>query len=186
MTKEDQQQEKHIRRGDHQNRYLIYVRKSTDDEDIQKNSLKFQKQEVALFAQRQKLDIADVTLPGFATAGIIAEKHSAFKVDDDFEITKAGKMVVKIERPKFRRLLFYLKRGHFKGVIIYCWDRSCRNDGDEVAIKRLIQDGVDIRFVATTYETSSSGALHMDVEGMFAKHHSRLTSEKVTAWHRAA
>ena len=181
MKQNPDELEKRILRGDLKDHYVIYVRKSTDDEDIQKNSLKFQKQEDTRYAQRERLPIATVTLPGFATSGIISEKHSAFKVGEEFEITKSGRMILKIERPKFHRLLFYLQRGCFKGVIFYCWDRACRNDIDKVAIKRLIQAAVDIRFVTTTYENNSSGEVRMDIEGMFAQHQSRVTSDKVTA-----
>jgi len=36
-------------------------------------------------------------------------------------------------------------------------------------------------FVLATYDDTSSGALHMDIDGMFAAHHSRVTSEKIRA-----
>ena len=39
--------------------------------------------------------------------------------------------------------------------------------------------GVDIKFSMAEYSKTSSGALHMDIDGMFAQHHSRVTSEKV-------
>ena len=40
--------------------------------------------------------------------------------------------------------------------------------------------GVDVRFALTSYDKSSSGELHMDVDGMFSEHHSRVTREKVS------
>ena len=43
-----------------------------------------------------------------------------------------------------------------------------------------MRKGVDIRFVLAKYDKTSSGALHMDIDGMFAEHHSRVTSEKVS------
>jgi hypothetical protein len=43
-----------------------------------------------------------------------------------------------------------------------------------------MRKGVDFRFAYAEYEKSSSGALHMDIDGMFSQHHSRVTSEKVT------
>ncbi len=171
---------KDILKGKYREHYLLYARKSTDDEDLQKNSILFQKKENIRYARQNGIKIAEISLAGFARNGIIAEKHSAFKVAEAFEVTEAGQMILTIERPKFHKLVYYLNRKCFRGVIVYCWDRACRNEGDEVALKRLMQNGADIRFVTTRYEKSSAGALHMDIDGMFATHHSRVTSEKVT------
>ena len=43
-----------------------------------------------------------------------------------------------------------------------------------------MKQGIDFRFAYATYDKTSSGALHMDIDGMFSEHHSRVTSEKVT------
>ena len=43
-----------------------------------------------------------------------------------------------------------------------------------------MNQGVDIRFVTTAYDDSSSGTLHMEIDSIFARHHSRVTSEKVS------
>jgi len=40
--------------------------------------------------------------------------------------------------------------------------------------------GVDIRFTLAQYDKNSAGELHMDIDGMFSEHHSRVTREKVT------
>jgi hypothetical protein len=47
-----------------------------------------------------------------------------------------------------------------------------------------MRKGIDVRFVYANYDKTSAGALHMDIDGMFAEHHSRVTSEKVrlTTW----
>ena len=47
-----------------------------------------------------------------------------------------------------------------------------------------MRKGVDVQFVYAKYDKTSAGALHMDIDGMFAEHHSRVTSEKVrlTTW----
>jgi len=39
--------------------------------------------------------------------------------------------------------------------------------------------GVDFRFTLASYDKTSAGALHMDIDGMFAEHNSRVTREKV-------
>ncbi len=46
-------------------------------------------------------------------------------------------------------------------------------------IKRLQKAGCDVQFSLTDYAKSSSGILHQDVDGMFAKFVSEVTSEKV-------
>lgn len=168
-----------IKAGKYKNQFLIYNRKSTDEPENQKNSLKYQKSENTRFAFREHLSIADVTLEEFCTNGIISEKHSAFKEDTDLIISENGIVQYKIDRPKFYQLIQFLNAGYFKGVIVLCWDRISRNKGDETIIRKLIKSGVEFRFVLATYDKTSAGALHMDIDGMFAEHHSRVTSEKV-------
>jgi site-specific DNA recombinase len=160
--------------------YLIYNRKSTDEKNNQKNSISYQKAENSRFSDRQNFPIAPISIKGFCTEGIISEKHSAFKEDNEITFTDDGQVQYHIERPKFQRLSYFLSKGLFKGVIFLCWDRASRNKGDETIIRKLMNNGIDFRFVYATYDDSSSGALHMDVDGMFSAHHSRVTSEKVT------
>jgi hypothetical protein len=169
---------KEIISGKYRDMYLVYNRKSTDDADNQKNSIKYQKAVNIRFSFDKKLPIAKLTLQGFCTDGIISERHSAFKEDELIEILD-GKVTFRIERPKFQLLVEYLLKGYFKGVIFLCWDRASRNDGDGLVIKRLVKMGSDLHFSLTEYAKSSSGILHQDVDGMFAKYVSQVTSEKV-------
>lgn len=159
--------------------YLIYTRKSTDDSDNQKNSISYQKTEILRYAVHERLPIAPATIENFCKDGIISEHHTGFKEDDYFAINKDGSITLKIERPKFAQLVQYLHEKKFKGVIFLCWDRASRNDNDDNILKKLRKLGIDIRFAQATYDHSSAGDLHMDTDGMFAKHHSRVTSEKV-------
>ena len=168
-----------IESGHFKNHYLVYNRKSTDEPDNQKNSIMYQKSENSRFASRERLPVANVSIEGFCINGIISEKHSAFKEDLDLIIGENGVVQYKIERPKFHKLIQYLNNGKFNGVIVLCWDRISRNKGDETIIRKLMKSGIDFRFVLATYDNTSSGALHMDIDGMFAEHHSRVTSEKV-------
>jgi DNA invertase Pin-like site-specific DNA recombinase len=168
-----------ITRGAFQNQYLIYSRKSTDEADNQKNSISYQGKENLRFAERDAYQIAPVTICGFCSDGIIAEKHSGFKETDALKILDDGTVQYQIDRPKFQQLLQHLNKGHFKGVICLCWDRLSRNRGDDTIIRKLMKRGVDVRFVYVNYDQSSAGELHMDIDGMFAQHHSRVTSEKI-------
>lgn len=169
---------KDIENGKYRDFYLIYNRKSTDEADNQKNSLTYQKSENARFAKKHHFNIAPISIEGFSTNGVISEKHSGFKEDKAFTI-KNGSITYKIERPKFQMLVQYLNKGYIKGVISLCWDRVSRNNSDNTVIRKLMNNGVDFRFAYAQYEKNSSGELHMDIDSMFASHHSRVTSEKV-------
>ena len=170
---------KEIQSGAYRNCYLIYNRKSTDEPENQKNSIKYQKLENARFVLKERLPIANFSLKGFCADGIISEKHSGFKEDTTLVFGKGSTVQYRIERPKFYKLVEFLNNGYFKGVISLCWDRTSRNKGDNTVIEKLMKQGADFRFALATYDKTSSGALHMDIDGMFAQHHSRVTSEKV-------
>lgn len=168
-----------IEAGKYRDCYLIYNRKSTDEPDNQKNSIQYQKSQNALFAYRNHLPVAPLTLEGFSRDGIVSERHSGFKEDMALQFGEGNTVQFRIERPKFHRLVQWLGMGYFKGAIFLCWDRASRNRGDDTILRKLMKQGVDIRFVSTTYEKSSSGELHMDIDGMFAEHYARVTGEKI-------
>lgn len=174
-----------VESGTYRDSYLIYNRKSTDEPDNQKNSIKYQKAQNALFAYREHLPIAPLILEGFSSDGIVSERHSGFKEDMALQFGEGNTVQFRIERPKFHRLVQWLGNGYFKGAIFLCWDRASRNQGDDTILRKLMKRGVDIRFVTTTYEKTSSGELHMDIDGMFAQHYSRVTSEKIAMTLRA-
>ena len=103
-----------------QYRYIIYVRKSTDEENKQVRSLKDQKDECVEFAQRTKLK----------WVGFIEEAESAKEPDI---------------RPKFKQMLNDLKAGKYDGIIAWHPDRLARNmreAGDIIDLvdKKIIQD----------------------------------------------
>jgi site-specific DNA recombinase len=179
MKEINQKNDQKIEQEVYKNQYLIYNRKSTDEPENQKNSLHYQRAENLKYALKEHLSVASVTIPGFCIDGIIAEKHSAFKEDEIMVISDNGMVQFRIERPKFHKLMQLLNKKLFKGVIFLCWDRASRNDADEAILKKLLKNGIDLRFTLVSYDKSSSGALHMDIDGMFAQHHSRVTSEKV-------
>lgn len=162
----------------HVNEYVIKARRSTDDEINQKNSLEYQVEQCQKYALTHGLRIADLTIPGFIDHGIVQERHTAYKTAD-LSIDSKGRVIYKIERPKFQQLVALLADRKVRGVIVLCWDRLSRNSHDDAIIKNLISRGIDIRFVQAAYDNTSAGALHMDIDGMFAAHSSRVTSEKV-------
>ena len=178
-TKNDNAILRDIESGRYQGHYLTYNRKSTDEPENQKNSIQYQRAEIARYNSRERLPLAAVTLHGFSRGGIVSESHSAFKEGEEIEILDNGDVVYRIERPKFHKLMQFLSKGYFKGVVCLCPDRLSRNEGDDTIINKLIRRGVDIRYVYTTYEDTSAGELHRDIDQTFSRHHSRVTREKV-------
>jgi site-specific DNA recombinase len=163
-----------------QDSYLVYARKSDEGTDKQKNSIAYQVKECLRYAEQAKLKIAPVNIDGFVENGIVKERHTAFKTEG-ITVANDGSIRYQIARPKFQRLVQALSQKQFKGVIALCWDRISRNDQDGMIVKKFIKDGIDVRFVWVNYSKSSSGLLHIDIDGMFASHYSRVISERVRA-----
>ncbi len=171
---------KDILSGKYRDSYLIYNRKSTDDTENQKNSIKYQKSENVRFAFRENLPVAALSLEGFCTDGIISERHSGFKESIELTFGDGNAVQYRVDRPKFYRLADLLNQHYFKGAIILCWDRASRNKGDDNILRKLMKGGADMRFTLAQYDKTSAGELHMDIDGMFSEHHSRVTREKVS------
>jgi len=127
---------KAIKRGDFKNCYIEYNRKSLDEPDSQKNSLEYQKIENARLEKGDQLKIANITIEGFCKNGRISEKHSSFKEGDELTITEDGLVQYRIERPKFQRLLHYLSRGYFKGVVCL----PCKIIADLISLRENHED----------------------------------------------
>ncbi len=161
------------------NEYIIYTRKSTDDAESQKNSIDYQIQACTKFCQNEHIPVMTDSVKGFYENGIVREHHSGYKVNNSFTISDDRTITSKVDRPKFSQLMQMALQGQIKGIVCLCWDRISRNKQDDGIIERLLKMGIDIRFVQTTYDKSSSGALHMDIDGTFSRHYSRVISEKV-------
>ncbi len=165
--------------GKYTDKYLMYTRKSLDDADNQRNSIEYQTQKGIAYAAEHKLPIAKVSLPGFCDKGVVREHHSGFKEQEEFEILEDGSIRQFVDRPKFLKLVQLLKQKELKGVIVNCWDRISRNETDDTLIKKLLKQGIDFHFVEASYDKTSAGALHMDIDGIFSRHYSRTIGEKV-------
>ncbi len=172
---------KHKGAGDYADFYLIYLRRSTDDQKNQQNSLEYQLAHCLRYAKERELRVAQVTIEGFCEDGVVRERHTAYKTNG-LKIEQSGRVSFDILRPKFQRLVSYLEQRHFKGVIAYSLDRLTRNDLDKSIVRQMMRGGtVDVRTVIADYDKSSAGDLHFDVDGMFAAHWSRLSSERIRA-----
>ena len=83
--------------------YLVYARKSTDDQINQKNSIPYQIDACQKFAETHELKLADVTVENVVEGGIFAEKHTAYKAAE-LELAPDGTVTYQIERPKFQMM----------------------------------------------------------------------------------
>lgn len=97
-------------------KYLIYLRKSTDSEERQVNSIEDQKKELQKVVSHFKLDVK----------GIYQESQSA---------KKPG-------RPEFNRMMSEIKKGKANGILCWKLNRLARNPVDGGEIMWLVQQGV--------------------------------------------
>lgn len=98
-------------------RYRLYIRKSTDSEDRQVQSLADQERIMKDLADKEGLAIVD---------GIISESKSAKRP---------------YKRPGFERLLSEIEDGNIDGIICWKLDRLSRNPTDSGRLHQLLQDG---------------------------------------------
>ncbi|MBI2439389.1 MAG: recombinase family protein [Candidatus Moranbacteria bacterium] len=102
--------------------YLMYLRKSTDSEDRQIQSIEDQKKELERIARQFKLEIK----------GIYQENMSA---------KKPG-------RPEFNRMLADIRKGKANGILCWKLNRLARNPIDGGEIMWLVQEGI-VRSIQT-------------------------------------
>ena len=95
-------------------RYILYCRKSTEDDTRQVLSLDSQEQEMIKMAENLGLNIIQT----------FRESKSAKKPDN---------------RPQFSELINLIKRGKIDGVICWKIDRLSRNPIDSAIIQWLLQ-----------------------------------------------
>src|SRR4051812_19253161 len=94
-------------------RYIIYVRKSTDETKRQLLSLDAQTRELRAMATRERLHVVD----------FIEESRTA---------KEPG-------RPLFNRMLDRIERGEADGILVWDIDRLYRNPADEGRVRWMLQ-----------------------------------------------
>jgi DNA invertase Pin-like site-specific DNA recombinase len=117
------------------NRFFIYARKSTDDEDRQIRSLDDQLAEVRELAAKHNLEIMDTLL----------EKQSA---------KRPG-------RPVFNEMLGRIEKGEATGILAWHPDRLARNMSDGGRIIDMLDFGTlqDLKFPTLQFQNNSQGKL---------------------------
>lgn len=141
-----------------QYRYVIYARKSTDQEEKQVRSLDDQILECKEFAERYGLDARD----------IVREAESAKEPDI---------------RPKFRAMIKDIQeKGKYDGIIAWHPDRLARNMKDAGEIIDLLDKGIikDLRFPSFTFENTASGKMLLGIMFVLSKEYSDKLSDDVS------
>lgn len=142
-------------------RYVLYVRKSTDDKDKQVRSLPDQISDCREYAEENKLNIVKT----------IAESESAKEPDI---------------RPKFREMLDGFKTRKYDGLLAWHPDRLARNMKEAGELIDLIDKGVikDLKFKSFSFENTPSGKMLLGITFVLSKHYSDHLSENVSRGNR--
>ena len=141
-------------------KYVLYVRKSTDDPQRQIRSIDDQIFECMELASRLGLNVVNKNKP-------LVETKSA---------KKPGK------RPIFRQMLNDLKKGVYDGILAWNPDRLSRNmrEGGEI-IDMVDEDQIkDLKFVTHTFSKDANGKMLLGMAFVLSKQYSDDLSQKVT------
>lgn len=138
-------------------RYVLYARKSTEDENRQIRSIPDQIKDCEKLASDLGLHVKD----------IVRETKSAKKPN---------------ERPLFKQMLEDLEAKKYDAIL--CWhpDRLCRNMLEGGQIINMLDEGVlkDIRFHSHQFSNDANGKMLLGMLFVFSKQYSDDLSAKVT------
>ena len=136
-------------------RYLIYARKSTDEDTKQVRSIEDQLTELKLFSQKENLDIVD----------ILVEKQSA---------KAPGRSI-------FNEMLERIKNNEANGIIAWNPDRLARNSLDGGQIMFLIDQGLlkSLKFPTFWFEDTPQGRFMLNLAFSQAQYYVDNLSQNV-------
>ena len=138
-------------------RYVIYVRKSTDDPQKQVRSIEDQISECQDLAKRLNLNIVGDPI----TEDISAKKPH--------------------RRPKFRAMVEAIDSGRINGIVAWHPDRLARNMMEGGELIQLIDDGklLDLKFVSFPFTNDANGKMMLGISFALSKHYSDKLSADV-------
>lgn len=138
-------------------RYVIYVRKSTDDPQKQVRSIDDQISECEELAKR--LDLHVVGKP----------------IRDDKSAKKPNR------REKFKEMIERIEKGEINGIVAWHPDRLARNMMEGGQIIQLIDDGklLDLKFVSFPFTNDANGKMMLGISFALSKHYSDKLSADV-------
>ena len=138
-------------------RYIIYVRKSTDETDKQQRSLADQAIECQEYAKNNNLNVLEV----------VQEAESAKEPGI---------------RPKFREVLNKIEAGRCDGIIAWHPDRLARNMKDAGEVIDLLDKNIikNLHFVSFTFQNDTSGKMLLGITFVLSKQYSDHLSDSVS------
>lgn len=139
-------------------RYVLYVRKSTDDPERQVRSVEDQIAECMDYAKRLSIKVVDKP---------IIEKRSAKKPN---------------LRPLFKQMLKDIREGKYDGILSWHPDRLARNMREGGEVIDMIDEGQikDLKFVAHHFSNDPSGKMLLGMAFVLSKEYSDRLSVVVT------
>lgn len=137
-------------------RYVLYARKSSEDETSQEKSIPDQISYCKEMAGRL----------GIKISRIYQEARSARKSDN---------------RPEFKNMLQEIRKGTYDAIIAYHPDRLARNSLDSGMIIDMLDNDIikDLKFPTCQFENNSSGKLLLNILFAMSKEYSEHLSEVV-------
>ena len=138
-------------------KYVLYARKSSEEEGNQARSIDDQIEDCKQHAIRNHLKIA----------GIVKEKKSAKTPNN---------------RPLFRQMLTDIRDGKYDGILFWHPDRLARNMLEGGEIIDLLDTGIikDLQSPTFHFDNDSSGKMMLGMLFVFAKQYSEHLSESVS------
>ena len=136
-------------------RYILYARKSTDDEDRQVLSIEAQLKELHEYAQRENILVCK-------------------------EVIEA-KTAKKPGRPLFNDILFQIEQGAADGILAWHPDRLARNSIDGGKIIYLVDQKVikDLRFPTLRFDNNAQGKFMLSIIFGQSKYYIDALSENI-------
>lgn len=137
-------------------RYVLYARKSTEDEDSQMRSIGDQIEQCKRLAEREGLHIVS----------IVEESKSAKSPD---------------KRPLFTQILKDIENGKYDAILSWHPDRLSRNMLESGKIIDLLDNNIikDLSFVTYRFTNNASGKMMLGMLFVISKQYSEDLSEKV-------
>ena len=178
--------------------YVIYVRKSTEDQswERQAQSIADQIERCVNYAKENNLLIKQ------KPAKFEFETKEELDMEDKDKDTKNRRIyhetrhlyIIKermsgstLGRPKWNKLIDKIRKWEIKGLISYSPDRQARNMVDGWNIIDCVDNGlVDLKYTNFTFEPNSAGKMMLWIYFVFSKQYSDKLSEDVDRWKKSA